>query len=565
MQEFLTRVSGQIAGFFNGLSLGKKIGLVSTAVFIMTVLVGLFFWAGDKTFSPLLSNLSADDAASIVRVLAERHVPYRLDPTGKNISIPPEHIDTMRLELASLGLPQSGTVGYEVFDKQTLGTTSFVQKLNQKRALEGELMRTIGTIKGVKRARVHLALPQKSTFVEDSKKPSASVFVDLLPGTVLTDRQIYGIGNLVGKAVEGMDVQDVVVIDAQGKVLSKNTNDSTSLANATQLEFKQRYEQELEKRIEEMLFRVVGDGKAVARVSADLDFSQSSETQTTYDPDGAAVRMSQKDGTNSEGSRPGPVGAPGAAANQPGSVPAPVPVTKNTTNRNNETTQYEVPTTVKRTSRPSGSVKKLSVAVMVDGKVVRVPATATTPASSKTEAWTKENLKEFEAIVASAAGIDRKRGDILEIKNMDFAKEDFDEAQRIMAENERKAYMQNLVMYGVVGLVVVLFFFLVVRPFIKWMTENTMESVESYLPQTIEELEKINRNAPLPGLEEAVPVLSDKIDPEKVEGEMIKEKVITLVESNPHKAALIIRDWMHNNKGKLVVDDKAAAGASKAK
>ncbi len=562
MNDFFSRISNQTTSFFGSLSGPRKVAMVATMAGVMASIVALFYWAGDKTYVPLLNNLTSEDSASVVRVLAERRVPYRVDPSGKNISVPPENLDMMRLELASLGLPQSGTVGYEVFDKQSLGTTSFVQKANQKRALEGELMRTIGTIKGVKRARVHLAIPQKSTFVEDAKKPSASVFLDLLPGTTLTDRQIQGVGTLVAKAIEGMDVQDVVIVDSVGKVLSKNSNDPLALASATQLEFRQKYEQELEKRVEAMLFRVVGDGKAVARVNADLDFSQVNETQTLYDADGTAVRQMQRDGTNAEGTRPGPVGVAGAAANLPNQQPPAPPVVRNTTNRNNEIIQYDVPTTVRRTMKAAGSVKRLSIAVMVDGKPVRVPATETTPASTKSEAWSPEKLKEFEAIVASAVGLDKKRGDILEVKNMDFAREDFEEAQRILADAERKGYIQNLILYGVMGLVVILFFFLVVRPFIKWMTENTMESVENYLPQTIEELEKLNKNAPLPGLEEAVPVLSDKIDPEKVEGEMIKEKVITLIESNPHKAALIIRDWLHSEPKKKV-DEKAVAGGAK--
>jgi flagellar M-ring protein FliF len=189
------------------------------------------------------------------------------------------------------------------------------------------------------------------------------------------------------------------------------------------------------------------------------------------------------------------------------------------------------------------------VAVVVDGKQVKSVDKAGVT-STKIEAWPGDKLKEFQDIVASAAGIDPKRGDTLEIKNMEFTREDFDEAQRIIAENERKSYIQNIVIWGVVGLVISLFFFLVVRPFIKWITENTIDSVDTFLPQTIEELERMQKNAALPGLEESVPVLPEKVDPEKVEGEMIKEKIITLIDANPHKAALILRDWLHEDASK---------------
>jgi flagellar M-ring protein FliF len=465
-------------------------------------------------------------------------------------------MDQLRLELASMGLPQTSVVGYEVFDKQSLGTTSFVQKVNQKRALEGELTRTIATIKGVRRARVHLAMPQKSTFVEDQKKSTASVAVELDPGMVLSEKQIYGIGNLVAKAVEGMDVTDVVIVDGNGKVLSKNASDPLAQATATQLEFQQKKEEEYEKRIESILSRVVGEGRVVAKVSAELDFAQVNETQTIYDSEGSAVRSVEKRNDAASGTRPGPYGLSGAASNQPGQPPAANGEVKTETTKSNEVTNYEVPQTVRRTTKPTGSVKRLSVAVVIDGKTVKTTGKDGV-VTSKVEAWSEEKLKEFGDIAMNAVGLDKKRGDTIEIKNMEFTREDFDEAQRFIAEKEHRSYVQNIVMYAVIGLIIGLFFLVVVRPFIKWITENTIDSVDTFLPQTIEELERLQKNATLPGLEETVPVLPDKIDPEKVEGEMIKEKIITLVDANPHKAALILKDWLHV---KAAPKDETAGG-----
>ena len=561
MADYLKKVLSQIFDFIGGLSASRKLALFATSGVVVAGIAALFIWAGDKTFVLLMGNLSSEDAANISRVIGEKKIPFRMDSTGKNISVPPENLDSLRLELATLGLPQSGAVGYEVFDKQSLGTTSFVQKINQKRALEGELMRTIGTIKGVKRSRVHLAIPQKSTFVEDQKKATASVVLDLLPGTQLSEKQIFGMQNLVSRAVEGMDVSDVVIVDSQGKTLSKNSSDPLAAATATQLDFRQKFEGELEKRIEAMLSRVVGEGKVVARVSADLDFSQVNETQTIFDADGSAVRSVSKNTETMQGSRPGPQGPAGATSNLPGQPPAPTQGTRTDTNHNNEVTNYEVPQTVRKTMRPSGGIKRLSVAVMVDGKPVRTVG-ADGVAKIETQAWSVEKMAELEAIVSSAVGIDKKRGDILEIKGMEFTHEDLEEASRLIAETERKGYIQNIILYGVVGLTIMLFFLFVVRPFIKWVTENTIDSVETYLPQTIEELERLNKNSSLPGLEEAMPMISDKIDPEKVEGEMIKEKIITLIEANPHKASLILRDWLHGQERKKTDEKAAGAGAA---
>jgi flagellar M-ring protein FliF len=563
MAEYLRKVTTQIIEFFKALSPVKKIAVLATSFGVLLAFAGLFFWAGDTTFQPLMTNLNPEDSANVIRILREKRIPFRVDQSGRNISIPPENLYEFRLELATMGLPQSSVVGYEVFDKQSIGTTSFVQKVNQKRALEGELMRTIGTIKGVRRSRVHLAIPQKSAFVEDQKRASASVVVDLEAGTSLTDKQVYGIGNLVARAVEGMDVTDVVIVDSNGKTLSRNPSDPIAAATATQLDYKQKVEQDLEKRIEDMLARVVGDGRVVARVSADVDFSSSNETQTTYDQDGSAVRSVQRDQKVMEGSRPGPYNniAAGAQANLPGQAPAQNPQVRSNTNVNAEVTNYEVPQTVRRTNRAPGTLRKLSIAVVVDGKTTK-SQDKDGKVLSKVEPWSPEKLKEFENLVASAAMIDRKRGDTLEIKNMDFAREDFEEAAKVIAESERRSYVMNLALYGVIGIVIILFFMFVVRPFIKWITENTIDSVDSFLPQTIEELEKMQKNTTLPGLEETVPVLPEKIDPEKVEGEMIKEKIITLVDANPHKAALILKDWLHEDPSKKKSSEDEVVGGN---
>lgn len=560
MVEYLKKVAGQTAEFIKGLSATKKVAVLVTGVLIFIGMNMLFFWAGDKTFSSLMTNLSPEDSANIIRVLRDKHIPFKVDPSGKNISVPPESLYELRLELATMGLPQASVIGYEVFDKQSLGTTSFVQKVNQKRALEGELIRTINTIKGVRRSRVHLAMPQKSAFVEDQKKSTASVIVDLEPGVTLSEKQVYGIGNLISRAVEGMEVADVVIVDSNGKTLSKNSSDPLAVATASQLDAQQKVEAEYEKRIEMILSKVVGEGHVVAKVTAELDFSQISETQTMFDQDGSAILSVERNKNNMNMTRPGPAGVAGAIANTPGTPPVANSDTKSQTTKDNETVNYQVPQTVRRTTKPTGTVKKLSVAVVVDGKQVKT-TDKDGRVLAKVEAWSPEKLKEFEDLIASAVGVDKKRGDTLEIKTMEFSREDFEEAQKLAAEKERKSYIQNMVIYGLIGLAIALFFLFVVRPFIKWVTENTIDSVDSFLPQTIEELERLQKNATLPGLEDSMPVLPEKMDPEKVEGEMIKEKVITMVEANPHKAALILKDWLHVEKKKKD-DDGAGKGKS---
>ncbi len=541
--EFFNRISKQIGDFLHAQSGQKKVAMGVTALVIVAGVAGLFMWAGNRAYAPLMTNLSPEDSANVLRVLRDKNIPFRVDASGKNISVSPENIDQLRMELAIMGMPQSSVVGYEVFDKTSLGQTSFVQKINQKRALEGELMRTINAIHGVRRSRIHLAIPQKSTFVEDQKKPTASVIVDLEPGSMLNEKQIYGIGNLVARAVEGLDPSDVAIVDSLGKTLSRNGGDAMSHLSANQREHQQTVERELERRVEEMLGRIVGDGHVVARVTADLDFSSVTERQTTYDQDGATIRSQQKNNQSMEGFRPVASGVAGAQSNQPLAQAQPQSQRTTDTRVNADITNYAIPETVKTTTKAPGTLKRLSVAVVVDGKIVKTK-NADGVVESKTEAWSPEKLKEFEAIVASAVGLDKKRGDSLDIKNMEFSQADFTEAEALLAEREKKAYLQSLLLYAGMGLIIVLFFFMVVRPFIKWITDNTSDGVETFLPQTLEELEKLQNGASLPGMEDVVPGMPEQIDPEKIESEMVKEKIVTLVDANPQKAALILKDWL---------------------
>jgi len=559
--DFLKKIGTQISEFFTGLTGGKKAAVIGTLVAMVFGIIVLFGWANQQNYVPLMTNLNPEDSASIIRTLRDKGIPFQVEQGGKAVSVPPERMLDLRLEMASMGYPQSSVVGYELFDKQALGVTSFVQKVNQKRALEGELMRTVNSIRGVSKSRVHLALPMKSAFVEDQKKSSASVIVDLEPGIVLTEKQVFGIVNLVSKAVEGMDGDDVVVVDSTGKTLSKNSGDALGQATTTQLDFQRKVETDYERRIEEMMARVVGDGRVVAKVTADVDFSQVSETATTFDQDGAAIRSVEKRTDVITGSRPAPGGAAGALSNQPGNLANANPEIKNDINKNNEVTNFEVPQTIKKVVRPQGQIKKISVAVVVDGEHKTV-TDKDGKTLAKVDPWSDEKLKEFRSVIASAVALDPKRGDSLEIKNLNFQAADFEEANRILAEREQKDYIRKLGAGAIFGAIVLLFFFLVVRPFIKWLTENTIDSVDTFLPQTIEELEKMQKSSALGGMEEAIPILPDKVDPEKVEGDMIKEKIVTLVDNNPHKAALILRDWLHANKYSTDGKDKKEGGKS---
>ena len=546
MQDFIEKVGRNFSEFFNSLDTGKKVGMIAITCFIVATMAGIVIWASKTRYDVLYTDLNREDAKKISVLLEQKKIPYQTTTDGKTIKIPEDMVDQWRLEIATLGVNFSGTVGYEVFDKQSFGTTSFVQKVNKQRALEGELIKTITYIRGVKRARVHLSIPESSPFVSEKKPPGASVVIELDRGVTLNENEIKGIASLVSSSVDGMRQENVVILNDRGKRLSDNIGDAMTAHTANRMALEQKVNRKYERQIEEILAKVVGDGKVIAKVSVSMDFTQSVSTHTEYDSENKAVLSEVSNTQKLNGSRPSPQGIPGARANLPGEQPQPgIPETRNNVDKALTTKNYNVPTKVTKSRKPTAGVRKVSAAVMIDGK--RVPITgADGVVSSQYERWSEADLANFSAIVASTIGIDERRGDKIVIKNMEFAQEDLDSAEQLLRERENRELIKNIVKYLSVGLTITLFFFLVVRPFIQWVTDNTVETVEDFLPRTLEELEKIQSQQKLPGLEDALPQIEEKLNPEKIEGNMLREKIISLVEGNPSKAAQIVHDMIHS-------------------
>jgi len=554
VQDFIEKVYRNFKDFFLSLDFSKRISLVGTSVVIVAALVAMMIWATKTRYEVLYSDLNKEDAQKISVLLKEKNIPYQFSDSSKVISVPSDLVDVWRLKIATMGVNFSGTVGYEVFDKQSFGTTSFVQKVNKQRAKEGELTKTISYLRGVERARVHLTIPESSPFVSEKKAPTASVVLDLGRGVTLTEAEIKGIGQLVSSSVEGMRPEHVVILDSRGKKLSENIGDSVTAHTANRVALEQKINSKYERQIEEILTKVVGSGKVVAKVAVTMDFTQSVSTETSYDQENTAVLSEVSNSQKINGTRPSPQGIAGARSNLPGENPQPgVPATRNNVDKNLTTKNYNVPTKVTKSNRPTASIKKITAAVMIDGKYVPMMGENGEPvmetsgeAKMQYERWSEANLANFSEIVASTIGISEGRGDQLVIKNMEFAREDSAAIDAMMREKANRELIKNIVKYLAVGLTISLFFFLVVRPFIQWVTDNTVESVEDFLPKTLEELERVQANQKLPGLEDALPQMEEKINPEKIEGNMLREKIVALVESNPAKAAQILHEMIHS-------------------
>ena len=535
----------------------RRLGMVGVAGLVVALMAGIIIWAGKTDYKVLYTELTKDDSAVIARMLEEGKISYQVKDDGKTILVPEDMVEIWRLEIAKKGVNFTGTVGYEVFDKQSFGTTSFVQKINKQRALEGELVKTIMHIKGVTRARIHLSIPESSPFVSERKPPSGSVVLDVERGVTMTNDEVKGIQSLVSSSVDGMRSHHVVVIDSRGKKLSENDGDQMSTDTANRIALETKLNSQYEKKVEEILSRVIGEGKVIAKVSLKMDFTEKYETQTTYDSENAAVVSEVRNEQKMVGVRPSPQGIPGARSNLPGEAPQPgIPETRNDVDKSLVTKNMAVPTIVTKSKKPTAEITSMSVAVMVDGKKAPVLAKDGTPMLNedgipvtKYLAWSEEELQNFQQIVASSLGINQNRGDKLVIKNMEFAKEDLAEMEAIMRARENRELMRNITKYLIIGGIITLFFFMVVRPFIQWLTENSVESIEDFLPKTIEELEKIQANQKLPGLEDVLPSIEDKLNPEKIEGNMLREKIISLVEANPGKAAQVIHEMIHTSEG----------------
>ena len=552
--ELLEKLLINFKDFFLKLDLLKRISLVILSFVIVAGLIAMIVWASKTRFGVLYSELNREDAKKIALFLEEKNISYQLSDDGKVIKIPEEMVEQWRIHLATSGVSFSGVVGYEVFDKQAFGTTSFVQKVNRQRALEGELTKTIMYIKGIKRARVHLSIPETSPFAAEKRPPGASVVLELDRGVVLVQQEIRGIASLVSSSVDGMRIEDVVILDHRGKKLSENFGDVMTGNTANRIVLESKMNRKFESQIENILSKATGEGKVVAKVNIALDFTESVSTKTSYDAENKTALSEVSNIQKINGSRPSPQGISGSRANLPGEQPfAGVPETRNNVDKESVTRNYHIPSVVTKSKKPTAEIKSITAAVMVDYK--RIPVLGASgqvvldeqgKAKMKSQKWSEADLDNFKSLVMNTIGMDEKRGDQIVIKNMEFAHEDLSVMDAIIRERENRALIKNLAKYFAVGLTVTLFFLMVVRPFIKWITDNTVENLEDFLPRTLEDLEQVQETQKLPELEEVLPEIEEKLNPEKIEGNLLKEKIISLVEENPNKAAQILQEMIHS-------------------
>ncbi|MBI5849223.1 MAG: flagellar M-ring protein FliF [Nitrospirae bacterium] len=490
---------------------------------IMLIAIGMavagvvFFmsWIQQADYQVLFANLAESDAGGIVQKLKELKVPYKLE--AGSIMVPADKVYDLRLQLAAQGLPHGGGVGFELFDKADFGSTDFVQKLNYRRALQGELSRTIMSLAEVEQCRIHLAIPEKSLFVQEGNNPSASVLVKLRAGRNLTQGQIQGIVHLVSSSIEGLNPKDVTVVDSRGDMLTRPSGNDVAGLSSSQLEYQHNVEKDLESRVISILEPVVGRNKIRAKVAAAIDFTKVEKTEEKYDPDGQVIRSEQKNIEKTTAAGSG--GVPGVASNLPGRSAAQTGGTQAGSQKQNETTNYEISKVTSHTVNASGDLKKVSIAVIVDGTYAEQEGSKEKKYAPRTE----EDLKKYEDIVKKSIGFTASRGDEVRIANMPFETIPQEDLGQVS-----KSYMPMVMTaarYIVPILALLLFFLFVVKPLMGTVTTvtTTRGTAELPLPRTVAEIEKSMSPAALP------PMQNDVID-------WAKKK--------PDQAASLIKTWI---------------------
>ena len=408
------QILGHLKRLGGTLSTKQLVTLALVFVVVVGLMVGSAYWINTPQYALLFADMDPESAASVVTRLKNDKVDYQLDEGGRTLRVPAGRVDELRLTFASQGMPASGRIGFEIFDRTAFGTTEFLEHVNYRRALEGELARTIATIAEVSSARVHIAMAKDSIFSGDAQPAKASVILKLKNNKPPSASMVTGISGLVAASVESLRPESVVIVDTFGRSLSRPSDDADETAAGMPLEKERRIERELSTKVVALLEPIVGPGHVRVNVSAMLSANSQEETEERWDPttvlrsrqsssDSSPVLSNQSGVSGSRANMPVSATAPAAAAPKPPATPAPALAASRTT----ESASYEVSKLTRHTISPRGQLARLSVAVIVDDEKNNKPRSA-------------DEIQRLHNLVASSVGFDERRGDRLTVENIAF-------------------------------------------------------------------------------------------------------------------------------------------------
>jgi flagellar M-ring protein FliF len=454
----------QIKEVWNRMPSSGKIMTIGAAVATIGLLGAVIYYGSQPDYGVLFSDLKPADAQSIVEKLKTANVPYSISNGGTTVSVPNERISELRLQMAGEGALSGGHVGFDLFDKTSFGATDFAQQVNYRRAIEGELAKTIEGMDEVESARVHITPKKESIFTEKEEGAKATVMVRVKQNKDLSAERANSVVSLISSSVEGLDPSSVSVMDTRGRLLVAAGQGKTvggagdAGAFHAQLEAKQKFEAENSARIIALLEPVVGENRVRADVAADIDFSQVEQSEEKYNPQSQVVRSQQTSQEARNTSATNPNGIAGARSNNPATQASPQPAAPPQAGgdqRNTSTVNYEIDKTIKKTTGGGGRVSRMSVSVVVDNKVV----------NDVEVARNGDEIKQIQDLVGAAVGIDANRGDSVVVQTMAFSKPPApDNGANASFLDKNKSLVSSLVKWGALVIVALLILFFVVRP-----------------------------------------------------------------------------------------------------
>lgn len=488
------------------------IGLVGAISFLV-----FFISLGSRVnYDVLFSNLSPQDASAITSKLKEMGETYKLAEGGTAILVPKDKVYELRLILAGQNLPTGGGVGFEIFDRTSLGTTDFVERINYQRALQGELARTISSLANVEYARVHIVLPRERLYAAESVPPQAGVILKLKPGAVINKGEIVAIARLVASSVEGLKPEQVTIVDTNGNLLSRGIfegeEDTLKVEESFYLEVKDKLERTIEDRIQTMLTGILGPSKAIVRASVDLDLTQLKTSSEIFSPvvEGSGIVKKEQRSKESYEGQGFTGGIPGVSSNIPGYEGVTATPSASSYDKQQVNIEYEVNRQVQEVLEKPGKIKRLSVAVVVDKNL------------------TTQEQAAIRDIASAAGGIDIDRGDTLTVQGIPFDRTYYEKETAAMeaeAERQRKQEIIRLVII-IIGLIVGI---TIIWNIIKTLIKPVKRMEEIVLPEEV----------PAPVLEK-VPQFS----PEEQRRREITDEVLTLAKRDPQSFVKLLRSWM---------------------
>jgi flagellar M-ring protein FliF len=550
----LQDVVTQFKDIFEKLTLVQKISIGAALAAVLVTLGVLIIWANRPVYKTLYANMNSDDAPLVIQKLKEGNVPYRLKEGGGTVEVPQELVYDTRLELAREGLPKGGGAGFELFDKSSYGMTEFLQDVNYQRALQGELARTISSLNEIEEARIHLTIPKNRLFISEEESAKAAVVIKLKRGAELNREQVKAISSLVSGSVKGLIPENVQVVDTTGRLLSDFLGEENSpvMMTQTQLEYQKRIERELESKLYGILSRTLGETGAVAKVTAEIDFSKRETSKEEFGRE-PVIRSSENIETISTNAPGGPQGVPGVESNL-----AEPQVLGGNTNSSYEHTEersnFEIDKTVTKEIKAFGTIKKISVAVVVDNKNVFRKDEATGNQITESVPRTQEELNSIRALVATAVGFDQARGDQVEVNNISFDTSAQQQEQLLLQREKTVELITIASKYALAVIILLLFYFAVVRRILKKLDKtvtynddgtitvtSALDSVDVTLkgstgfPKTLEELEREVEQE----LDESIPMNTDA-----VKSKVMLKKIEEFCEEDPEGAANIIKSML---------------------